>query len=102
MVRIEKATSIRDWVETKGDSRWKQTVFRFLEYVEGLHFDARFDKIQKLSLMIGCRESLQHITHPHHSSTAGLHTVLDVVDERLRELGYAVPEDCETRWGMPE
>ena len=100
VIEIGREESIRGWVEKKSDSRWKDTVLRFLDYLDGLHFDPRMDKKQKLALMMGCRESLRKITHPHHTSTSGLHMVLDVIDERLNELGYSVPEDCGERWGI--
>jgi hypothetical protein len=98
MISIESTSSVREWVEKKADSRWKRTVVSFLDYIDNLHSDPRIDKRQKLALLAGCREGISKLTHPHHSSTSGLHLVLDVIDDRLRELGYRIPESCHARW----
>lgn len=90
--------SVREWVESKSDSRWRRSGLYFLDYIERLHFDPGMTKKEKVAAMLGCRECLRMLTHPHHSSTGNLHMLLDVIDERLKELGYSVPEDCSTRW----
>ena len=93
-----ESLSARKWVDTKADSRWKRTVMGFLDYIDSIQTNPRImDKAQKMALLAGLRESLRKITHPHHTSTQGLHMVLDIVDLRLGELGYNVPE-CDVGW----
>jgi len=70
----------------------------FLDFVDSLHIDPKIGKAEKRALLAGHREALRRVTHPHHSSTQGLHSVLDLVDERLRELGYNIPDDCGETW----
>jgi len=97
-----KSAAIREWVEAKADSRWKRTAVRFLDYVDALQFDPKIGRLQKTALLVGCREGLRVMTHPHHSSTSGIHIILDIIDERLRELGFAVPEDCTMAWKITD
>ena len=92
-----RPSEIRDWVLHREDSRWRRMALSVLDFMDVLIVNPKIDREYKIRLLAGVRLGVQVLCHPHHSSSSGNHMILDVLDERMGELGFTMPE-CDVKW----